>query len=171
MLLYTGARRREVTQMRRAELDIEAATWTLPAERRKTGKKDPEPFVIHLHPSAVATLQRQPVLEGSPYVFWGRRDNKPFEFHYALMKRLESLQINDWRLHDLRAVHAHRTRATWGLTDRRRNVPRPCRERRAGRRLRPAHVHRKRRKPHGRSGAISSNSYWPCDEQEATDGI
>jgi integrase len=102
LLLFTGARRREVTQMRWAEVNLEAAAWTLPAERRKTGKKDPEPFVINLHPYAVAALNRQPVLEGSPYVFWGRRDKKPFDFHYALIKRLSTLGIPDWRLHDLR---------------------------------------------------------------------
>ena len=101
-LAYTGARRREVTQMRWSEVDLEAATWTLPPERRKTGRKDPVPFVIHLHPSAVEILRRQPVLEGSPYVFWGRRDQKPFDFQFALMSRLKVLGIADWRLHDLR---------------------------------------------------------------------
>lgn len=102
LLAYTGARRREVTQMRRSELALEASTWTLPPERRKTGKRDPEPFVIHLHPSAVEILRRQPILEGSPFVFWGRRDERPFEFHSALMARLDSHGVADWRLHDLR---------------------------------------------------------------------
>jgi integrase len=102
LLALTGARRREVTQMRWIEVDLEAATWTLPPERRKTGKRDPEPFVIHLHSSAVAILKKQPVLEGSPFVFWGRRDRRPFDFHNALMVRLKQLPVADWRLHDLR---------------------------------------------------------------------
>jgi len=102
MLAYTGARRREVTQMRWSEVDLDAAIWALPPERRKTGKKDTEPFVINLHPKAVEILRRQPVLEGNPYVFWGRRDQKPFDFHYAIMQRLHALQIADWRLHDIR---------------------------------------------------------------------
>jgi len=102
MLAFTGCRRREITQLRWSEVDLEAATITLPPERRKTGKRDPEPFVINLHPNAVAILQRQPRLEGSPFVFWGRRDQKPFDFHYALMQRLNALQIVDWRLHDVR---------------------------------------------------------------------
>jgi integrase len=88
--------------MRWEEIDLEAATWTLPAERRKTGRKDPEPFVLNLHPYIVAALRRQPVLEGSPFVFWGRRDKRPWEFHYALMQRLATLQLPDWRLHDVR---------------------------------------------------------------------
>lgn len=103
LLAYTGARRREVTRMEWAELDLDAATWTLPAERRKTGRKDPEPFVIHLHPAALEIIRRQPVLEGSPFVFWGRRDKRPFDFHHALVDRLrESVAVKDWRLHDLR---------------------------------------------------------------------
>jgi len=102
ILAYTGCRRREITQLRWSEVDLDAATITLPPERRKTGNKDPEPFVINLHPSAVAILRRQPVLEGNPHVFWGRRDHKPFDFHYAIMQRLNALQIPDWRLHDVR---------------------------------------------------------------------
>jgi integrase len=102
MLAYTGCRRREITQLHWSEVDLEAATITLPPERRKTGKKDPEPFVINLHPTAVEILRRQPVLEGNAHVFWGRRDKKPFDFHFAVMQRLHALKIPDWRLHDIR---------------------------------------------------------------------
>jgi integrase len=102
MLALTGTRRREVTQLRWLELNLEARTWTLPPERRKTGKKDPEPFVIHLHSAAIAILKRQPALEGNPFVFWGRRDQRPFDFHHALMERLNEAGVKDWRLHDLR---------------------------------------------------------------------
>ncbi len=102
VLAFTGCRRREATQMRWTEVDLERGTWTLPPERRKTGRKDPEPFVIHLRPHLVGMLRKQPVLEGNPHVFWGRRDQRPFEFHYALMKRLRALGIDDWRLHDVR---------------------------------------------------------------------
>lgn len=103
VLTLTGARRREVTGMRWAELDLEAATWTLPPERRKTGKRDPQPFVIDLMPAAVAAIQRQPVLEGSPYVFWGRRDKRPFDFQNALLERVrKAAGVPDWRLHDIR---------------------------------------------------------------------
>lgn len=44
VLVYTGCRRRgEATGMRWDEIDLDAATWTLPPERRKTGLKDPTP--------------------------------------------------------------------------------------------------------------------------------
>jgi len=39
-LCFTGARRREVTGMRWAELDLAAGTWTLPPSRRKTGPSE-----------------------------------------------------------------------------------------------------------------------------------
>jgi integrase len=103
ILAFTGARRREVTQMRWSEVDVAQATWTLPPERRKTGRKDPIPFVINLHPDALAAITRQPKLQGSPFVFWGRRDERPFDFHSALMVRIRKLvSSNDWRLHDIR---------------------------------------------------------------------
>jgi integrase len=102
MLTFTGARRREVTQMCWSEVNLDAATWTLPPERRKTGKRDRQPFVINLHPVAVEILRRQPVLEGNDHVFWGRRDRKPFDFQYALMQRLKQVGVENWRLHDLR---------------------------------------------------------------------
>ena len=102
VLAFTGARRREATQLRWNELDLEASTWSLPPERRKTGNRDREPFVIHLHPHLVEALRRQPVLAGSQFVFWGRRDRKPWDFHHALMQRLRALGLPDWRLHDVR---------------------------------------------------------------------
>jgi len=103
LLVMTGARRREVTGMRREELDLEAGTWTLPPERRKTGGRDLEPFVINLAPAAIAAIQRQPVLEGSPFVFWGRRDRRPFDFQHSTLDRVDAAAgVRDWRLHDLR---------------------------------------------------------------------
>lgn len=103
VLAFTGSRRREVTQMRWGELNLDAATWTLPADRRKTGRKNPEPFVINLHPFVADALRRQQPLQGSPFVFWGRRDHRPFDFHHAMLDRLrKSVDVQNWRIHDLR---------------------------------------------------------------------
>ncbi len=103
LLVLTGARRREVTGAEWREIDLEAGTWTLPAERRKTGRRDPEPFVITLPPLALEVLRRQPRLEGSPHVFWGRRDRRPFDFHNALLDRVKNAAgVANWRLHDIR---------------------------------------------------------------------
>ena len=102
VLAYTGCRRREATGMRWAELDLDGARWTLPPERRKTGNRDREPFTIHLHPALVTMLRQQPILDGSPFVFWGRRDKRPYDFHHALMQRLAKIPIPEWRFHDVR---------------------------------------------------------------------
>lgn len=102
VLVFTGCRRREATGMRWAELDLEGGTWTLPPERRKTGNRDPRPFAIHLHAALVAMLRRQAILEDSPFVFWGRRDRRPYDFHHSLMQRLGKLAIPEWRFHDIR---------------------------------------------------------------------
>ena len=56
---------------------------------------------MNLHPAAVAAIKRQPVLEGSPFVFWGRRDQAPFDFQHSVMTRVKPI-VPDWRLHDLR---------------------------------------------------------------------
>jgi integrase len=102
LLALTGMRRREATQLRWSEVDLAAGTITLPPERRKTGGRDPHPFVINLHPLAVEAIQRQPKLEGSPFVFWGRRDRRPWDFHSATLQRLNGAGVSDWRIHDLR---------------------------------------------------------------------
>jgi integrase len=65
MLAFTGCRRREITQLRWSEVDLEAATITLPPERRKTGKRDPEPFVINLaSDTLLPSCSRQPQPRG-----------------------------------------------------------------------------------------------------------
>jgi integrase len=101
LLAYTGCRRREITQLEWIEVDLDAATITLPPKRRKTGRRDPEPFVINLHSAALAVIKRQPALEGSPFVFWGRRDKAPFDFQHSVMTRVKPI-VPDWRFHDLR---------------------------------------------------------------------
>jgi hypothetical protein len=42
----------------------------------KTGRKDPDPFVMHLHPAAIEIIRRQPILEESPFRVLGRRDKR-----------------------------------------------------------------------------------------------
>jgi integrase len=103
LLALTGCRRREITELRWTEVDLNEATITLPEERRKTGKSNPLPFVIQLHPIAVEAIARQPILEGNPYVFWGRRDKRAFDFQHSLVARIRSsVPVADWRYHDLR---------------------------------------------------------------------
>lgn len=101
LLAFTGCRRREITNLRWSEVNIDGATITLPPDRRKTGRHDPEPFVINLHPAMVAAIERQPRLDGSPFVFWGRRDKTAFDFQKSVIARVRQ-GVADFRLHDLR---------------------------------------------------------------------
>jgi integrase len=66
MLLLTGARMREITRLRWAEIDFERALIRLPRERAKTGER-----VIHLSPPALQVLADRPRL--GAFVFPGPR--------------------------------------------------------------------------------------------------
>jgi integrase len=112
LLLLTAQRREEVAAMDRRELDLSAATWTIPGSRTKNG----EDHIVHLSPLALAELARC-TAEGS-YVFPASRKfasdtplKKPTISGFskakaALDKRLAG--VAEWNVHDLR-----RTAATW----------------------------------------------------------
>ena len=64
LLILTGQRRGEVTEMRWNELDFENATWSIPAERTKSFRAQ----VVPLGPQAISLLQLAPRFE-SDFVF------------------------------------------------------------------------------------------------------
>src|SRR5262245_19668972 len=64
MLILTGARRNEISQMRRSELD-QGGTWTLPRERSKNRR----PHKIALPSQARAIISAMPVIAGCDFVF------------------------------------------------------------------------------------------------------
>jgi integrase len=66
-LILTAARTNEVMGARWSEIDLEAATWTVPAERMKAG----EIHRVPLSPRALELLRSVPQT-GSPFVFTGR---------------------------------------------------------------------------------------------------
>ena len=67
LLLLTAARAGMVRFAVWDEFDLEAAIWSLPAERMKTRQA----FDIPLSPDAIELLQTIPRIEGSPYLFPG----------------------------------------------------------------------------------------------------
>lgn len=72
LLLLTGARASEVTDMPWSELDLDAATWALPASRSKNKRT----HLVPLAPAAVALLRRRQQTADSEYVFPAtRRDH------------------------------------------------------------------------------------------------
>lgn len=73
-LILTAARSGEARGARWCELDLEAATWTIPAERMKAGRA----HVVPLSPAALVVFKRAQALrlEGEELVFPGTRRGK-----------------------------------------------------------------------------------------------
>lgn len=111
LLLLTGQRREEVAQMRFSEID-DCGTWTIPAERYKTGR----PNIVPLSAAALSIVRAQEKITGSDLVFT-TNGLTPFSGFSKAKKRLDVAMLHDlrdfsrlkaihslseWRLHDLR---------------------------------------------------------------------
>jgi len=103
LVLATGARASEVTELPWAELDLDAATWVLPAARSKNKRTN----LIPLLPEAVAMLRRRREAVSGPYVFPAARSAHMVDEHLsrplkAVCARLGRLGIAPFTTHDLR---------------------------------------------------------------------
>jgi len=100
VLLLTGCRLREVSDMERSELN--GATWTIPGSRTKNRRS----HVVPLAPSVINIINGVPVIEGCKYVF-STNGARPISGFSKIKKRLDrAMQIPPWRLHDLRRCAA-----------------------------------------------------------------
>jgi integrase len=102
MLLITGQRRGEVAGMRWSEISSDG--WNLPGERAKKGKG-------HLVP--LSTLARE-ILDGVSQIgelVFRTRTDIPLAGWSKTAKRLQSLPMEPWHLHDLRRTFATHMRA------------------------------------------------------------
>lgn len=85
LMAMTAARSGEVRGATWAEVDLDAATWTIPAARMKAGKEHRVPLTAE----AVALLEALPRFEGSPYVFPAARGGMLSDMALsACMKRI-----------------------------------------------------------------------------------
>ena len=73
LLILTATRSGEVRGATWSEIDLDAATWIIPAARMKAGKEHRVP----LSKQAIAVLKAQPRIAGTDLVFPGKKDNKP----------------------------------------------------------------------------------------------
>jgi integrase len=100
MLILTGARRTEVSDMAWDELD--GSDWILPPQRNKTGLE----LIRPLSPAALNILNGLPRIVGCPYVFTnGTRGTRPLANFSRLKDVLDErsgVTDPEWRLHDLR---------------------------------------------------------------------
>jgi len=106
LLILTAQRRGEVTQMRDDQIDLEAATWTIPADLAKNGRA----HVLPLPDTAAEILRGLPRFE-SPYLFpaKGNPENVISGFTRAKARLDEVSGVAGWTLHDLRRTAATHT--------------------------------------------------------------
>lgn len=92
-LILTATRSGEVRGARWSEVDLDAATWAIPAERTKTGKRTGKPHIVPLSPAAVDAFNRAKALriEASDLVFHGSKRGKPLS-DMTLLKVLRDLK-------------------------------------------------------------------------------
>jgi integrase len=87
-VILTAARSGEIRGARWSEVDLENATWAVPADRMKTGKA----HVVPLSPAAVEVFESAAALrmEGTDLVFHGSKRGKPLS-DMTLLKVLRDL--------------------------------------------------------------------------------
>jgi integrase len=97
LLLLTGQRLSEVTDMRRSELSNDLTTWTIPSSRTKNHRE----HIVPLSPLAREILATIPV--GGDLVFSVTGGRTPIIINTTIRDRLVAATGGDgWRLHDLR---------------------------------------------------------------------
>ncbi len=119
LLILTMQRRQEVAQMDWAEIDLEARTWTIPAERAKND----EAHIVPLSQLAIAELKALMPLERgfvfsttgtTPVSGYSRAKRMMDERMLKVMKTRhadaggnpDAIQLADWRIHDIRRTGA-----------------------------------------------------------------
>lgn len=102
-LLLTAAQRRdEVATMRWSEIDFDAAMWTIPRDKTKSGRAQEVPLSA-LALKLVKALPRQ----SGPYLFSTLGGERPVSGHSKAKAKIDELsEVTEWRLHDLRRTAA-----------------------------------------------------------------
>ena len=99
LLLYTGARKREILDARWSELDLENSVLWLPPERSKSRRPRP----IALSQAAVQIIRGLPREPDLPYLFFNPRTRKPPVSIFTAWDSIRcKVGLADVRLHDLR---------------------------------------------------------------------
>lgn len=106
LLILTGQRRDEIGGMLWSEMDLDKATWTLPASRTKNRRSHEVP----LSSQCLAILASVPRILGRDHLFGSGRHgfsgwSKAKATLDARIARL-SASVHDWRVHDLRRTTA-----------------------------------------------------------------
>lgn len=100
LLILTGARSHMVRFAAWSEFDLDAAVWSLPAERMKMR----EAFEIPLAPQVVELLRAMPRTDDSPYLFPGQGRKADVMGDRALLTLLERLNLASVTVHGFRST-------------------------------------------------------------------
>ena len=106
MLLWTGARRANVLAMRWDEMNLDTATWNIPADKSKNA----EPLTVHLPEPALDILNERQARVKGEWVFPARHGKSGHlsDPQAAWASLLQRARIKNLRIHDLR-----RTFGSW----------------------------------------------------------
>jgi len=85
-LILTATRTSEVLQAQWNEIDLEAAIWTVPAERMK-GRREHR---VPLSDATLSILEALPRIEGNPYLFPSARHGRPLS-NMALLQLMRGM--------------------------------------------------------------------------------
>ena len=102
LLILTGQRRDEVSQMRWCDLDLDSMLWILPSDRTKSRRA----HAVPLCPLAKATIAALPKLH--PTLVFPARGKETAISGFSKWKRAidECAGVTGWRLHDIRRTVA-----------------------------------------------------------------
>jgi len=103
LLILTGQRLREVSEMEWKEIDLDAKLWTLPAKRAKNSIEHSIPLLDQ----TIEILKALPRIAGSDFVFTINGRN-PIRGAHLVKRRIDKLgpPIPPWVLHDIRRTVA-----------------------------------------------------------------
>ena len=113
LLIATGQRVREVTEMEWREIDFKNSLWVIPPERIKTGKKRPEPHAVPLTALTRKILSEAPHLH-KRYAFPHSAKDEPMPWRsvgQAVRRLAADAEIEPFQTKDLRrTVKTHMAR-------------------------------------------------------------
>jgi integrase len=99
LLILTGQREREVSEMSWQEIDLDKRLWTIPKERMKGAAAHEVPLL----PAALDLLGSIPQWRAGNFVFTTTAGAKPINGFSKAKTRIDKLSgITGWKIHDLR---------------------------------------------------------------------
>jgi integrase len=98
-LILTATRTSETLNATWSEVDLDSATWTIPAERMKSGREHRVP----LSGDSLALLKIMQAISSGDYVFPGRSGSKPIS-NMSLLMMLRRMKRGDLTAHGFRAT-------------------------------------------------------------------